>query len=170
MDVHFSRYKADNQSDIQAFKNILWNFQKQLPLHEEPDLLSKWEYFYQRTIGCCGTLRDWLCNTYKDKLKKNPEIKTLHIEDFNKFAPTIDQAYQMAEEITKGEKKYETVKHKEHQLNALLKLNDPIEELEETEEVEVIKEKGKKKSNNKPGQRNSKRDKTGMEYIDSSAQ
>src|SRR5712691_7959892 len=58
IDVHFSRYQATNEADMRAFKSVLWSFQHNLPLEEEPDLLQHWKYCYERTIGCVGVLKD----------------------------------------------------------------------------------------------------------------
>ena len=60
IDVHFSRYHATNEADVRALKSVLWSFQRNLPVEEEPDLLQHWKYCYERTIGCVGVLKDWL--------------------------------------------------------------------------------------------------------------
>ena len=49
VDIHFRRYRADDREDVRCFKSVLWNFQRQLPLVAEPDLLSHWEFCYERT-------------------------------------------------------------------------------------------------------------------------
>ena len=50
----------EKEGDMEKFVNVLWTFQKLLPLEEEPDLISYSEEFYQRSIGCVGILKDWL--------------------------------------------------------------------------------------------------------------
>ncbi|MEH7387592.1 TniB family NTP-binding protein [Bacillus sp. JJ1521] len=152
-EVHFSRYNSQKQDEIKAFKYVLWYFQKAYPLHEEPDLLSEWKYFYKHTIGCVGTLKDWLDATYKSKMRQNEEVKTLVLSDFKKFEPTIDQAYTMALEITSGENALtEKREEKENTLDSWLKL-DEVEE----------KEENKRTGNSRPGERKPKRDKTGTD-------
>ncbi|MEO2077829.1 MAG: TniB family NTP-binding protein [Bacillus sp. (in: firmicutes)] len=152
-EIHFPRYKSENKDEIETFKNVLWFFQKSFPLHHEPNLIDEWKYFYKHTIGCIGTLKDWLYDTYHYKMKFNVETKTLTISDFEKFEPTIDQAYTMAVEITKGENNLtEKRGEKERKLDSLLKLEQEDEE-----------EAPKKNTNKKPGERNSKRDKTGTD-------
>jgi len=54
VDIHFRRYRAERLDELKTFKNVLWSFQCHLPLHEEPDLIGKWDYFYERSIGCVG--------------------------------------------------------------------------------------------------------------------
>jgi archaellum biogenesis ATPase FlaH len=154
LDVHFPRYNAELTEEITAYKNVLGYFQVHLPLQNQPDLINNWEYFYQRTIGCVGILRDWLRNTLDYKLKKTPGATTLTLNDFKKFEPTIDQAYKMADEIISGEDLLESQKKMEHDLNFKLGLGKVKEEVEQ-----------KKKTNKKPGVRDPKRDTTGMEYL-----
>lgn len=152
-EVHFSRYDSDEQDDIKAFKYALWYFQKAFPLHEEPDLVSEWKYFYLHTIGCVGTLKEWLNNTFNTKMRRNEETKTLVLNDFKKYEPTIDQAYIMAEEITRGETQLnQKTEEKEQMLNSWLKLDEAEE-----------KEDSKRTTNNRPGERKPKRDKTGTD-------
>ncbi|KQL21235.1 AAA family ATPase [Cytobacillus solani] len=153
-DIHFPRYNSENKDEIDAFKNVLWFFQKAFPLHQEPNLIDEWKYFYKHTIGCIGTLRDWLYDTFHYKMKFNEDTKTLMVNDFKKFEPTIDQAYIMALEITTGENNL-TVKRdeKEGKLEAWLNLDQEDEE-----------EKPKKNTNKRPGERKPKRDKTGTDF------
>jgi archaellum biogenesis ATPase FlaH len=152
-EIHFPRYNSERKQEIEAFKNVLWFFQKAFPLHQEPNLIDEWKYFYKHTIGCIGTLKDWLYDTYHYKMKFNMETKTLNISDFEKFEPTIDQAYTMAMEITAGENNLtEKRSEKERMLDSWLKLDQ-----EDEEEVP------KKNTNKKPGERKSKRDKTGTD-------
>src|SRR5260370_8533378 len=40
IDVHFPRYHATHEADMRAFKSVLWPFQRNLPLEENPDLLQ----------------------------------------------------------------------------------------------------------------------------------
>src|SRR5690606_7676342 len=149
-EIHFSRYNSEKVDEIKAFKYVLLYFQKSYPLLEEPDLINEWKYFYKHTIGCVGTLKDWLNDTFNSKMKDNIETKTLVLSDFKRFEPTIDQAYVMASEITSGETQLiEQKEEKENKLNSWLKLD----EKEENSEPKSI--------NKRPGERKPKRDKTG---------
>ncbi len=60
LDIHFRRYNAESQDDVRMFKNAVLTFQKQLPLDEQPDLLSAWDLLYERSVGCIGILKEWL--------------------------------------------------------------------------------------------------------------
>ena len=58
-DVHLPRHKSDDAADIATFKNILLTFQKQLPIASD-DLMTRWDFMYERSIGCVGVLKNWL--------------------------------------------------------------------------------------------------------------
>src|SRR5207249_10727352 len=38
IDIHFRRYRADDPKDVEAFQRVIFSFQRQLPLAEEPQL------------------------------------------------------------------------------------------------------------------------------------
>ena len=35
-------------------------FEKALPFEDRPDLVSDWEFLYERSLGCVGVLKEWL--------------------------------------------------------------------------------------------------------------
>lgn len=102
VDIHFHRYCADSPEDVQAFKSVLLTFQQQIPLAEAPDLVSHWEYFYERTLGCVGILKNWLTRALKDVLDK--EATTITLKDLQKRAWSIAQCQRMFKEIKEGER------------------------------------------------------------------
>ena len=59
-EIHFGRYCADSAEDLRAFRSVLLTFQRHLPLAVEPDLLGRYEYLYERSVGCVGVLKSWL--------------------------------------------------------------------------------------------------------------
>lgn len=54
IDIHFPRYKSDNSEDIKDFQRVLKSFSVAIPIPETPDLEKRWDYFYERSIGCVG--------------------------------------------------------------------------------------------------------------------
>ena len=42
IDIHFRRYQADDPKDVEAFQRVIFSFQRQLPLAEEPQLWRDW--------------------------------------------------------------------------------------------------------------------------------
>ena len=74
VDVHFRRYRAEHNDELKAFKNVLWSFQNHLPLHEQPDLIGEWDYFYERSVGCIGVLKVWLTRALAKALKDGGKV------------------------------------------------------------------------------------------------
>ncbi|MFB2917886.1 ATP-binding protein [Aerosakkonema funiforme] len=68
IDIHFQRYQVEYAEDIIDFKRVLKSFACQMPLAEEPDLELHWEYFYERSIGCVGIVKDWLTQALRKAL------------------------------------------------------------------------------------------------------
>lgn len=58
--VHFPRYHIDRAEDVEMFKRCLVTFEHYLPLAQRPDLLAEWEFLFAHSVGCIGTLKDWL--------------------------------------------------------------------------------------------------------------
>jgi len=101
IDIHFSRYRATNEADLRAFKSVLWSFQRNVPLEEEPDLLQHWKYCYERTIGCVGVLKDWLTRALAEAMEKGE--KTLSRALLEEHALSVDRCDQMITEAMAGE-------------------------------------------------------------------
>ena len=150
INIHFSRYKVDNKQDLKAFITVLKTFQKHLPLSEEPDLLSNWEYFYERSIGCIGILKDWLTRTLRDILDK--QIESIELKHFRARALSISQCKQILKEIEEGEKILEETQKDRDELRSALGLT----------KISLPKPKKATKRNNKVGQRKPVRDTTGQ--------
>ena len=102
VDIHFRRYCADSPEDVQAFKSVLLTFQQHMPLVETPNLVDHWEYFYERTLGCVGTLKDWLMRVLDDALDR--EATTTTLKDLQKCALSVAQCQKMFKDIQEGER------------------------------------------------------------------
>jgi GTPase SAR1 family protein len=101
LDIHLRRYLADQPNDVIAFKNILMTFQKHLPLAEEPDLIARWDYFYERSIGCVGVLRDWLVRSLALALENGE--RSLNLGHLDRQGLSIAQCEKMLAEASEGE-------------------------------------------------------------------
>lgn len=105
IDIHFSRYHAEHESQRQQFINVLYTFQERLPLEETPDLVSRWDYFYERSIGRVGVLKDWLRRSLALALADNsPTLKLKYVE---RRALSIKQCTSMLRETMLGEREFE---------------------------------------------------------------
>ena len=154
IDIHFPRYKANNAQDLKAFKSVLLTFQRHLPLEQEPDLVSKWDYFYERSLGCVGILKDWLTRTLRDVLEE--EGKTITQKHLKRRAWSVAQCTRMLQEIEEGEQQLEETEEDVSLLRKSLGI-DP-ETIEETLNTPSKSKKGSRRV----GQRKAKRDPIGV--------
>ena len=76
-DIEFPRYRFTDPEDTQNYKGILHTFEQHLPLPTPPNLVADYTYFYERSLGCVGILKDWLVRSLADALAND--------------APTIDR-------------------------------------------------------------------------------
>jgi hypothetical protein len=154
VDIHFRRYCADIPEDVQAFKSILLTFQQQMPLTETPDLVAHWEYFYERTLGCVGILKNWLTRALKDALDR--EATTVTLKDLQKRAWSVAQCQRMFKEIQEGERQLSETETDVQNLRSVLGLGTKPIVLPE-EAPKVTHPQGK------VGKRKPKRDPVGVQ-------
>lgn len=165
-DVHIRRYHANNKDDLKSFINVLLAFQHHLPLEKEPDLINNWDYFYSRSIGCIGILKDWLYLTYQITTRNNPCIKTLEIEDFKLHELSPGRSLKLLKEASEGERKYESSLNREEELYKQLGLIGETESIETIEYEDNSKDKKvNSKKNKKPGERKPHRDSVGIDKM-----
>jgi ABC-type nitrate/sulfonate/bicarbonate transport system ATPase subunit len=101
LDIHLRRYRADQPEEATAFKNVLLTFQKHLPLAEEPDLAARWDYFYERSVGCVGVLKEWLARSLALALESGSQSLSLH--HLERQGLSIAQCEKMLAEASEGE-------------------------------------------------------------------
>jgi ABC-type nitrate/sulfonate/bicarbonate transport system ATPase subunit len=81
VNIHFPRYLHTSKRDFRDFEKTVWNFQKQLPLEKEPDLMSQTEQLYEGSLGCIGILKNWLYRALVAALSAKSETLTgYHLE------------------------------------------------------------------------------------------
>ena len=105
IDIHFPRYQADCDSDLVEFQRVLKSFGEKMTLEQTPELEIHWEFFYERSIGCVGILKDWLTQAYRKALHES--ASTLSEHHWQPYAPSIAQCLQIAAEAIEGEKAFE---------------------------------------------------------------
>ena len=77
-DIHFPRYQFQQEADQIAFQRTLRGLLEHIPLHMDPqDLMNHWYYFYERSIGCIGVLKDWLVRALSDALHSRADALEL---------------------------------------------------------------------------------------------
>ncbi|MBD2772627.1 ATP-binding protein [Iningainema tapete] len=102
IDIHFPRYQNHTSEDITDFQRVLKSFALAMPLESTPDFEKDWEYFYERSIGCVGIVKDWLTQAYRKALSENST--SLKSEYLNYYAPSVSKCMQMLTEAIEGEK------------------------------------------------------------------
>lgn len=120
IDIHFQRYSLDSDEDIAAFQSVLMTFQHHLPLQEEPNLLVRWEYFYERSIGCVGVLKEWLTRALAEALEDGGNRLTQ--KHCAKYALSISQCERMLSDAIEGEKVLAESRESHRRLRARLGL------------------------------------------------
>ncbi|MBE9229917.1 ATP-binding protein [Phormidium sp. LEGE 05292] len=160
IDIHFQRYQVESVEDIKDFKRVLKSFACQMPLPEEPELESHWEYFYERSIGCVGIVKDWLTQALRKAL--DAEASTLTELHLKPYAPSVSKCMQMITEAIEGEKAFiedETELNLLRQKLGLKRISSPItSQTPENNKVNPEPKSNKARHKRKPGERNPHRD------------
>ena len=155
INIHFPRYKLDHPKDLKAFQSILLTFQKHLPLNVEPDLVEKWDYLYERSLGCVGILKDWLTRSLADALEqKDNTITDKHLK---RKAMPVAQCEKILKEILEGEEYFAETQKKISDLREALGLDPDL-----IAETSKNSSQSKKKGSRRVGQRKPKRDSIGV--------
>jgi energy-coupling factor transporter ATP-binding protein EcfA2 len=160
LDIHFSRYRADDPNDQVIFRTILRSFEQHLPLSEPPDLVKEWEYLYERSIGCVGVLKDWLVRTLTGVFRRNATVLT-H-SDLRAHALSVSQCDKMLSEALEGEVRLLESAEERSRLRTRLGLSSQENNREDpTSLAGGAVEVAPRKQHRKPGQRRPGRDSIG---------
>ena len=101
-DIHFPRYHADEAEQREAFVNVLWTFQHHLPVAEMPNLTGRWDFLYERSIGCVGILKNWLSAALALSLdESSPSLTRAHLDA---TAPSVAKCMRQLTEAVEGER------------------------------------------------------------------
>ena len=134
LELHFPRYLFQHEQDRLDFQGVLLALLKQVPLHTDiPALMQHWFYFYERSIGCVGVLKDWLIRTVAATLHDGGD--TLSLEKLSEHALQVAQCERMAIDAIEGEQKLGYMASRREQLWRLLQMEtastslpSPVEE------------------------------------------
>ncbi|MFZ0707424.1 MAG: ATP-binding protein [Candidatus Korobacteraceae bacterium] len=103
VDVHLARYRAEDSEDRQTFINVVQSFEKELAFEDQSDLVSDWEFLYERSLGCVGILKEWLVRAATVASRKG--CRRLTRADLESQALCVAQCEQLYAETTDGELK-----------------------------------------------------------------
>ncbi len=118
--VHFPRYRADSTQDREIFQSVVWGFQLQMPILEEPDLVSHWDYCYERSLGCVGILKNWFQNALADAITEG--ATTVEMKHLEQRALSVAQCRNILKKIKEGENNQAQIEAEVSQLRAELGL------------------------------------------------
>lgn len=124
IDLHFQRYRADSAADRQIFQSVLLTFQKQLPFEAaEPDLIANWQFFYERSVGCVGILKEWLVRASVRAIRHG-EASLSH-EHLERTALSISQCEKILAESREGETRLADTEDSRLRFRTLLGIEAP---------------------------------------------
>jgi len=118
IEIHFPRYRAENQDEWTVFQSSLLTFQHHLPLAKVPDLVGRSEYFYERSVGCIGILKSWLGRALSVALEESAD--TLTFQHLEHTAEPLRKLLRMAREIQEGEEALVERANQQAELHRLL--------------------------------------------------
>jgi len=101
-DIHFPRYQFQQEADQIAFQRALRGLLEHISLQMDlQDLMNHWYYFYERSIGCIGVLKDWLVRTLSDALHSGAD--TFMLDRLQAHALSNAQCERMATDAAAAE-------------------------------------------------------------------
>jgi len=123
LELHFPRYRPDEAGGLAAFQSVLLTFQRHLPLAQEPDLIGRSDYCYERSVGCVGVLKNWLVRALAAALADG--AKTLTDKHLAGAAEPTRKLLRMAREIREGEAAFQEREAHQTELRTLLGMPTP---------------------------------------------
>ncbi len=105
--VHMSRYDDYSSDDKKAFYSALYSFQSHMPFSVAPQLHREAEYFYLKSAGCVGILKDWLDMVVENALEAG--LETIDKEYADKHALSNVSLKTVLEEAFVGENKLKDI-------------------------------------------------------------
>ncbi len=118
--VHFPRYHVDDTQDRETWNSVVWGFQLRMPLPIQPDLISHWDYCYERSLGCVGILKNWLRNALFDAMTEG--ATTVQLKHLEQRALSVAQWRNILKKIKEGEKNQSQIEASASQLRMELGL------------------------------------------------
>lgn len=123
LELHFPRYHYQHQPDQIAFQGALVTLLGQAPLEVKIDeLVQYWPYFYERSIGCVGVLKDWLVRSVHAALAEGE--RNLVLKRIQECALPLAQCESMALDTTSGEQELHYTASQRQHLWKLLGMSD----------------------------------------------
>lgn len=71
--IHFPRYDVRHKEDRTDYQKVLGFFETELSKYIPASLIAESEYFYSKSAGCVGILKDWLCSVLEYALTEKAQ-------------------------------------------------------------------------------------------------
>lgn len=156
VNIELPRYKLSIKQDRARFKSVLSQFLRKLNVSDHDAIMKEWQFFYEHSIGCIGTLKDWMTRALTRHLILGDDA--LELRHFEQTALSASQCLVMAREAIEGEKQLEAEKREKFALKNILRGKEDTSSSTSTPEA---KPNSPRRSNNAPGERSPKRDAVG---------
>jgi AAA domain len=126
LEIHFPRYQFQHEPDQRTFQGMLLTLLQQVPLEVDREmLLQQWPYFYERSIGCVGVLKDWLVRAVAATLADGQSVLTF--ARLQEYALPEAQCESMAMEAASGEQELHYTASRRQHLWSLLGMSAAAE-------------------------------------------
>lgn len=157
--IHFPRYNLSTKKDADHFASTLLTFQHQLPLPIEPDLIKDISYFFLKSGGCVGILKDWLSRCLETASLRG--MDTFDAKFAEEFAMSNKSLVTILDEAIEGE-----ISLKDVDMAEVKKLLYKIAERQVTESTSQPpgQQTPKHPQKRRVGERNPTRDKVGSDH------
>ncbi len=108
--VHFPRYDNRHIKPYSAFLSALVELRSHIPIQNLPEFAPHLEFFYRKSGGCIGILKDWLTKCLMVSLT---EAKPFDLDLLEKCALSNREMITIMDEIFAGEEKLTDVSDEE---------------------------------------------------------
>jgi len=103
--INFPRYIIENEKQIKLLKGLINSLTCHLPLAEEPDFATHFEYILERSLGCVGIMKNWFSRTLGAVLEDNDNAHTITLKNLEKQALSPQKCLTILAAIKRGEEK-----------------------------------------------------------------
>lgn len=158
--VHMARYDDYIRDDKKAFYSALYSFQCHMPFPGTPELHLHAEYFYLKSAGCVGILKDWLDMAVENALEAG--LETLDMEYVDRYALSNTSLRTVLEEAFVGENKLKDIDLGD--LRTMLRRQSKNATSAIVVGAAEVKPSGKRGVRKQVGKRDPKRDPVGVQH------
>ncbi len=153
--VHFPRYNLTQKADGKSFVGALKQLQDVIPLPVKPNLVRAARYFFLKSGGSIGILKDWLLRCVIHAILRGE--KTFDADFAEEFALSNKSLITILQEAIQGELALEDV--------SIDEVKELLYRVASKPTTEPAKAGAGDKPKKKVGTRNPVRDKTGVDHV-----